>query len=1653
MISAASPSGRCWTFDARADGYIKAEAVNALVLKRLEDALRDGDPIRAIIRGTSVNSDGWTPGIASPNASAQALAIKRAYNRAGIVNLGETAYLECHGTGTLAGDPIECRAASSVFSPFRFDDSPLRIGSVKSNIGHSEPAAGISGILKAVLACENGVIPGNPTFRIPNPLIDFQGAKLLPPKVSEPWPQGMIRRASVNSFGYGGSNAHVVVEHPSVLLSGWQPTQISSYDQPGLDLLDDNDEDEERRLLVFSANDNTSLKSYIKQLIRHLANPAVRIKSADLARTLGERRTRHFHRAFVISKGVKFKEHQVVYSKPRTTNCVGFVFTGQGAQWPLMGKKLMQDFSVARATIEKLDNILRGMPNPPSWSLVKELTEPRSDEHFRQPEISQPLVTALQLGIIAVLKHWHLTPSAVVGHSSGEIAAAVSAGILSQEEGIKVAYLRGKAAKDIQEKQEKLLVNGTVSVDQEPRLVPNSKKQRYGMLVVGLGHDDGALECLKLFPGVSVACRNSPKSVTLAGETEDLDKLRDMLKREDHFARMLKVDLAYHSKHMRDIAVRYRGLLLKSCPELGGREAASPVRLFSTVRGAFYEAACDVEYWVANMVSPVLFSDGATALIRDGGIDHLIEIGPNATLAGPIKQIMEAVGDASQIEYSGTVSRIADSTGSLYNLAGKLLVSGVDININRVNAVDNTSSRVVVDLPRYQWNHSVKYWHESLASRDWRYRRFPVHDLLGTKVLGTSWHAPTWKRVLRLGNVPWIKDHILGTDIVFPGAGYIAMACEAMYQVAKSTRIELYSGSDSVRDASYRLRDVRLLLALVLEEEVDHHVYLFLSTMPGQKNTWFQFKISSLRDDSWTEHCTGFIRIDPAAKPTSSPIQPLKYATSIRHWHRSMQKVGFNFGPWFQNVTDIESVPGQRKARARLSLVSKISTSNESKYPIHPTIFDSFFQSCMPSLYQGYRTAINMVLVPHLIDEITITSPKETSPSGIAVTSAVFTTGRKDKTQNYAANATIYDEANGTQISSIKGLHFTELNISQKSVDAAPLIMTLDWKPDISLLRYGDNIRLPTPFAEGGADMSTVLDLPRTAASILSLIQHKFAMPSVLDLDMSEDKDDGCSCQQDEDPSSIKNLSLRRYVYASKVGNSMVKAQKRLKSLSAAEFHLYDATETTTAQVPFQNEGGFDFVILRLPAFCAGEVETAVSNARGSLRNGGFLVVIQAHSSSTEEPDSAPGRWQKELRDGVLGSAGLTLMVDAPLDMFGSIHLYSYREHIACKTERVLNFSIVKLSQDISQLRSLTSALEGYGWQGAVISASESRHLSSDNALLLIDDPRSPWLLNMTDSDWEHLHSIISSERKLLWLTSGSQMKVTSPSNAVVYGLARTLRAENPTLTLKILDVSSLDSKCIPSLIKRVIESIEDPIQHLENEYCERDGVLYVSRVRLDEALRQVAREVQSGPPVRDMWLRNNEKTVRMHSERVGAMDSLQFNQVDELDVLPPGHVEVEIKAAGLNYKVCDSMPTTCINKRQEAKIILALGHCEHTWHRTRKRVSPGPRRRRRNQPSRQQRSIIPQRGQSSSSQQGLFRESRPVTGGGCVLDPRLDLVRGSRDDVYCVFYRRVRSDGCRKPQARTVDFGPLGHGGSRHRVPTSVPVPRRRSLCDCGEQ
>lgn len=339
--------------------------------------------------------------------------------------------------------------------------------------------------------------------------------------------------------------------------------------------------------------------------------------------------------------------------------------------------------------------------------------------------------------IVKILRSWGIHPQAVVGHSSGEIAAAYCAGHLSMEDAIKAAFYRGQASVQIQQ-------DAQASV---------------GMLAVGIGAEEALNHLGGLESQVEVACYNSPNSVTLSGSTVALKEVKARLEGLGHFARMLQVDLAYHSRHMESISDVYKGLLDR---DFQSRTFfPGPVKMFSSVSGHELDRATDSKYWQTNMAAPVIFDQAVRAMTfgREGA-DFLIEIGPTGALSGPISEIkLKLPQEGLHIQYCTAIQRGQEDLRSLYEVAGRLFISGANIDTRAVNRKQVGTPSVIVDLPNYVWNHSTQYWHESEASKDWRYRLFPHHDLIGSKVLGTSYYAPVWKKALKVDDLSWLKDH------------------------------------------------------------------------------------------------------------------------------------------------------------------------------------------------------------------------------------------------------------------------------------------------------------------------------------------------------------------------------------------------------------------------------------------------------------------------------------------------------------------------------------------------------------------------------------------------------------------------------------------------------------------------------------------------------------------------------------------------------------------------------------------------------------------------------------------------------------------------------------------------------------------------------
>ncbi|KAI1323180.1 putative polyketide synthase [Xylariaceae sp. FL0255] len=963
-----SPTSQCHTFDESADGYGRAEGAGALYLKRLSDAIRDGDVIRGVIRSSAVNTNGKVEGmgITFPNVLGQETVLRHAYQRANL-DPNKTAYLECHGTGTPSGDPIEVRAISNGMNDSRSKDKPLILGAVKSNIGHSEAASGIFATMKATLCTEKSAIPGVHGFCKLNPNIKDQEWNVkIASKLME-WPDGFEeRRASVSSFGYGGTNAHLVIESIETLCPWYEhghPKATAQYvynigDRPFL--------------ITMSAHDRKTLKRNI-QIHQHVVTD---YHLPDLAYTLNCRRSRFAERGYTITFPGKetesFSDESFKFGSTLDGPAkIGFVFTGQGAQWARMGYEAMNCFPQFAEIIEALDQVLLRASPPPAWTLKSILSSQADASRIGDAEISQPACTAIQIAIVDLFSTWGIEPAVTIGHSSGEIAAAYAAGRISAPEAILAAYMRGLAVK-------KAAPTGT-------------------MLAVGLGAEEmGDYIPEEYEEAITIACENSPKSVTLSGTFEGIAVVKEILDETKVFNRELKTGRAYHSSHMNAVAPLYSELYASSRThlsqaDLSWRRQLAP--MISSVSGSELpdDSTLDISYWCDNLRSRVLFNLAAQVLGQDekySDMRIMLEVGPHPALSGPLKQIYATEGFKTK-ENVATFVRGVDSAVALLKSMGELYIRGVDVDFQQINRVQEVAKplesarsvkkrsapRYLPDLPPYQWNYESKHWYEPREVAELRKSRYPRHDILGRKIFGLSSNSSTWKNVLRQRDVSWFKDHTLGPDIVFPAAGHVCMAIEALMQ---QLELDVASASGVV------LKHVKMEKALVIpdaDDGIEVHTRL-----QQADHGWYVFSVESVnKDGQWTIHSSGKIRQQSGdalvnLSTSRSRAFQLHQLVPAKRWYKSFDRVGFCYGPNFQTMDRVRSNGKDRAASADIQIQTQCgSMIEESRYGLHPSTIDGCLHVVIAAVHRGLHKEMSWGVVPLEIDQMTVKFPQDSN--------------------------------------------------------------------------------------------------------------------------------------------------------------------------------------------------------------------------------------------------------------------------------------------------------------------------------------------------------------------------------------------------------------------------------------------------------------------------------------------------------------------------------------------------------------------------------------------------------------------------------------------------------------------------------------------------
>ncbi len=891
-----NPEGQCRSFDANAKGYVRGEGGGIVILKRFAEALRDKDPIYALIRGIGINHDGYTQGIAKPNPLAQQILIQKVLNESS-VKPSQIHYVEAHGTGTPVGDPIEAMALNHVLQSEESREHPCYLGAVKTNMGHLEAAAGIAGLIKTALCLWHRKIPPNLHFDSPNPNIPFEKYCLKIPTTLENFPSpDPLTFASVNSFGYGGTNAHAVLQSYHV-----KEEASEEYNFP----------------LVFplSAKDGEALKA-VADAYQSFLMLNKNINLVDMAYTLSQKRSLFDYRAAISAQSAHELQNKltrlakgevsegcirgkILDVKPR----LAFVYTGMGPQWWGMGRQLIESYPIFSETILRCDKFLSSIAG---WSLWEELHQKEENSRMEEPEIAQVANYAIQVSLTELLRSWGFNPDAVVGHSVGEVAAAYAAGALSLEDGILVSTHRSR--------------------------IQSKRKGLGAMLAVGIGYDESQSILRAYHERVSIAAENSPNSVTLAGNKEDLLKISETLDKRNIFSRFLKVNIAYHSHQMDGLEKE----VLSCLGGLSGNKTNIP--LFSTVYGDLNEKPLDANYWWQNIRQPVLFSKTLKNMLSQD-YTLFVEIGPHPVLGNFIKEGL--LHHQIKGETLASLNRKSSDVISLMECIGGLFVHGFPIPWDKVQPNGH-----LIRLPTYPWQKKA-YWIESEESKQYRLSS-QQHPLLSRKI--KSPHS-TWQVEVNPQHFPWLEDHKIDGSIVFPAAAYVEAG------------LAIHGHVPCI------LEDIDFQELLTIQQ--DKEALLQISLDAENK----KFKVHSFSDSGeweWIYHASGLCAAYDLPQPPAVNLETLQQNSSVAgdSIYLQLLEQGLEYGPYFQGI--------KKMWKCKEEALSEIHIrQNLENYHLHPALLDSALQTLIGALDKNSFDG-GLILPLHMDQVIFFSSPKNT---------------------------------------------------------------------------------------------------------------------------------------------------------------------------------------------------------------------------------------------------------------------------------------------------------------------------------------------------------------------------------------------------------------------------------------------------------------------------------------------------------------------------------------------------------------------------------------------------------------------------------------------------------------------------------------------------
>ncbi|XP_077986126.1 putative polyketide synthase 1 [Glandiceps talaboti] len=926
-----SPEGRCCPFSDEAKGYVRSEGWGALILKPLKTALAEGDHIYSVIRGSAIAANGFCGSLTMPLQSAQEYVMHEAYDRFNL-SLSSVDYVEAHGTGTPVGDPIEARAIGNAFGPHR--KAPLKIGSVKSNFAHNECAAGITATIKASLMLHNRVLCPSINYKRPNPAIDLQKLKLEVQVQREPFQPNKKYRFGVNSFGFAGAVAHLVIEEPPRITK--EPNHVCGWSF--------GDERKGEEILI-------PLSAKSSDAVHDLARKWLSFECKDDALSVtswsATRRAHHEHRiAIASSSGNEFRECMQAYLDGKSVDSVitgtatskqrkvCFVFPGQGQQYASMGRNLYATEEVFRTVIDQCDAKFKKLSG---WSLLHDAglyngfnpshkignLPVNSENLVDEMEVSQPAILFFQIGIFHLLKHWGIHPDAIVGHSLGEVAAAYACGGMSMDEAVTAIYHRSTQQANI--------------------------KGAGGMAALRQNLKDAETLCAE-HNDLYIAAVNAPGSVTIAG---NCDAIKIIEANNPQQAKQLRVQCAFHTPYMEPIKQSFLKAM-NGVVKTTKRNESTP--FYSTIDGKEYRGTFDGKYWWMNIRNPVLFNDAITNILSDIDVDLFIECGASATLLSSVSKIHQGTGSKTKILTVGLGQRGRDDRHSVLRAMGTLYTAGVSVNWGKMT--HNTAKWA--PIPTYPWQHHT-HWSEPEVRMK---RRLGMED--------KSFRGQNG--LISIDMFPYLSDHVVENKVVFPGAGYIEYS------------MEMFCGEKE----NPALKNVCFLRALIWPEDV--------TGRPSKENVPVQatkegasIHITSREQLHYTAEMDA-----PAANDElyqCIPIQKIQQRCAKlltgEEIYQGFTSIGLQYGQNFQVLQQMMLGDGEA--------IAVVSAATDTKQRIQTTLLDGCFQLIIASLgkftsaYLPVKIGKVQMTVPDLpLDEQLIAYAKVTDCDSTSITGDAY---------------------------------------------------------------------------------------------------------------------------------------------------------------------------------------------------------------------------------------------------------------------------------------------------------------------------------------------------------------------------------------------------------------------------------------------------------------------------------------------------------------------------------------------------------------------------------------------------------------------------------------------------------------------------------------